>query len=360
MGNKLSHSSVSRFQQCGKSYEYHYIKRIREIKTSGALLFGSALDTTFNSILTDFNKEAYDPTFEKYKAIFLHNWTQGTINKKTEILIESPNIVYANADFDKVLVEPFFSEKQLNFFKALKYKKESTGLDSLEPNELKLFNKINWTTLREKGYLILETFRKEFLPKITEVLAIQSEIKLKDENGDEVVGFCDAVVKWHDGRTIIIDFKTSSIEYKPDSVLKSQQLTLYVHSLNPTFNTRTAGYVVFRKGILKNKDLVCSVCSYNGSNTRYKTCSNEINGKRCNGSWTEKIRPEAIMNVIIDDIPEQTERIVIENFNVINKAINSGVFVRNFQSCEQPWGSCPFKRLCFNDSMKGLEIHDKT
>ncbi len=104
---------------------------------------------------------------------------------------------------------------------------------------------------------MLEEFKNNILPNITEVLATQVKVELTNEDGDSIIGFADAVVKWKDyPHPIIVDIKTSSIDYEHDSVLTSPQLTLYVHDLSAKFdNTRSAGYIVLHKKIKENENV---------------------------------------------------------------------------------------------------------
>jgi hypothetical protein len=116
-----------------------------------------------------------------------------------------------------------------------------------------------------------------------------------------------------------------------------------------------AGYLVFRKGIIKNKVKKCGKCGYDGSGARHKTCNNLNSIVRCNGDWVETFSPEVEIQIIRDKIPEQTENIVLENVDAVNKAISAGVFVRNFDSCVKPWGKCAYYNLCYKNDDSDLE-----
>jgi len=367
MGNRLSHSSTSRYQTCPTSFKYHYIDRLRSTTMSSALFFGTAVD---NAITAMIKNEDAELTFKSF-------WEFQDVNGSREYLPTSTSIVYANSDVDSdLLLEQDYEEiaRILEFSGDIAseidevYKeKEYLGFDNL-PHDRKVFlNVYNWFCLYRKGLIMIKTFRKEILPNITEVLGSQVPVKLDNGAGDLITGFADFVVRWQDDPTpIIFDLKTSSRDYDEKmSVITSAQLTLYVHALSEQFeNTRRAGYIVLNKHIRKNKTKICSVCGNDGSGARHKTCAAEIvqptsagttaGSTRCNGAWKETFKPEAKFQVIIDEIPLQTENIVIENMGVINEAISTGVFHRNLGSCIQPWGPCTFFDLCYKNDSRGL------
>lgn len=51
MPNRLSFSQVRLYQDCGRRYELHYVEGWREKYAHSALLFGSAIDESLNTLL---------------------------------------------------------------------------------------------------------------------------------------------------------------------------------------------------------------------------------------------------------------------------------------------------------------------
>lgn len=361
MKSKLSHSQVSRFQMCPKSYEYHYIQKIRPTVTSAALLFGTAIDNALNALLT--NKENPEGLFEK-------SFRFQVLNGKEIYVPTHTDLVYAAADFDADLltkddythlaeqVEKGSIQRYPDYLEAynnLREQKKSKGLDSFSFEEKKFFNLMNWLSLRRKGLLMIKAYRNKVMPKIEKVHAIQEYISLENQEGDKVIGFVDLVADVKDLGKVILDNKTSSMEYEEDAVLTSPQLSLYVHALEEKYKTRKAGYIVMRKSVIKNRKKVCSVCGFDGSGGRHKTCNNEVDGKRCGGAWNETIDPDIFIQFIVDTIPEKTEEIVLENVDNINESIKAGVFHRNLNNCSNWYGSpCPYIGLCYKGDMHGL------
>lgn len=360
MNTKLSHSQVNRFSMCPKSYYFHYIEKLRPITTTGALLFGSALDAALNSVLLG-KTDA--------EAVFEQSFTHQKINDVETYLPTSEFIIYANNDMDIDLLteEDFISiekkveenaiqrcDNYISTYQTLKKKKSEKGFDSLSLNEKRTMNLLNWLSMRRKGFLMLKAYAKKVMPRFNTVHEVQLSINLENGSGDSVIGFVDLVADVKGHGTVILDNKTASRAYESDSVRTSAQLSLYLHALQDKYPTRKAGYIVLNKQLIKNRVKICSKCGNDGSGARHKTCDAMVGGERCHGSWKETIAPEVDVQFIIDTIPERVENLVIENIDATNQAIKHGVFVRNLNNC-QNWfgGNCPYFDVCY----KGKETN---
>lgn len=359
MSNKLSHSSIRLFQECPKKYEYYYRQKLREKVKSGALIFGTSFDKATEAIIKD-------PSIDD-KAVFDESFATQEINKKQVHIPDSLLLVYSQSDYDGDLLK----EEDVRFLeaKAKELVPELDGnLESLQKqcasfkkqarfrafknNERKFLNLCNWASLRRKGHVMLDSFRAKVLPQLHNIEGTQVKIELVNDTGDAITGFADYVGKYGENpERLVLDFKTSSIEYESDSAVISPQLALYAHSLN----INHAGFVVFSKRILKNKIKKCGHCGFDGTGNRMATCNNTIDDKRCGKTWIETICPEAEVKVIIDKIPKQTTDIVLENAEIVNTLINQGLFIRNLGSCKTSYGICPYYSLCFKNKTDGLE-----
>lgn len=351
MSIKLSHSSLNRYLTCPKSYELHYLKRLRPLKQSAALLFGSAIDKAC---------EVYATTRDSLLAhdTFVKTWSNQKINDIDTDLKTCTDIVYSNSDIDTDLLSKFnWPVKPEDFSRAMS-RKETDGFDNLSEDDKRIINSVAWECMHVKGILMVAKFTDIFNNNVEEVLGSQIPIDLTNEDGDSVTGFADFVFKWKGEDTpVIFDLKTSGIKYEDDSVATSPQLTLYTHALREKFNnTNKAGYLVLHKRVNKNKTKVCSVCGYDGSGKNFKTCNNEVNSVRCNGAWNEVIRPEISHQVIIDTIPEILEERVLENFVEVSHGVKSQVFPRNLGNCIRFNGAvtCEFYNLCHHKTQGGL------
>jgi len=365
---KLSHSAVSKFQDCPKAFDYHYNQGLRSTKQSAALSFGTAVDKAIGQLLEPKNSSSY-------VDVFIKTWETQEVNKVDTYLPICTDIVYANTDFDDELLTaedwrslmkivsdatnspPLGSAALMQAIDKVRKEKERVGFSNLPKNDQKLFNAANWQCLYRKGIIMLESFKKKILPNIKKVYNTQEEVKLENEDGDTVVGFIDLICEYKDHEEpIVFDIKTSARQYEESAVLTSPQLSLYLHSVSDKYKTRKAGYIVFSKQILKNKEKTCSKCGNDGSGARHTTCNAIIEDQRCHGEWEIKIRPEAFIQVLVNEIPSRLEDIVLDNYDQINKAIKAGNFPRNFSSCIKYNGAvkCPFYDVCYKNDFSDV------
>ena len=366
MSHHLSHSSLARFQTCPTSWKHHYVSRIRPKRLHAALNFGSAIDAAIGALVE--NSDDAESVFDKL-------WRFQYVNSVETYLPTSIDIVYAKTDFDIDLID---QTKLATFDLTLKQIKEAIdykndkGFDNI-PDEIKVICNVGyWLTLHTKGLLMIEAFRKKVLPKFNKIHSTQEKIELENDEGDKIIGFVDLVCEVKDYGNVVLDVKTSAREYEDNSVKYSPQLTLYVNSLSEKYNTRKAGFIVLSKQIIKNKTKICSVCKYDGSEGRAKTCDQEklqmVESKkgptekmvRCNGEWNESIKPEAWVQFLIDEIPAAAEQLVMQNIQDINDAIKHGVFTKNLSKCLDNYGKpCEFLSLCYEGKMDGLVYQEK-
>lgn len=358
---KLSHSAASRFQTCPKSYEFHYIQKLRPKLQSAALLFGTAVDRGITALL---KRHAGEEAKQTPEDIFAYTWRFQEVNGKDTYLPTCTDIVYSNTDYDDELLFPedinqlkekYKLEDPLTFVQTIYERKETVGFAGLTDQEKTILNHANWLSLFRKGLLMMNAVEKKVLPNILEVLDTQAYVSLKNDEGDSIIGYADLVCRYKGyDRPIVLDFKTTSREYAHDAVLTSPQLTLYVHDLGVKYDTRLAGFITLSKLVRKNRTKVCKDCGNDGTGGRHKTCNAEIGGKRCEGEWKITLDCDIFINTLIDSIPPRTEDIVLENLDAINQMIKQGIFTRNFQSCDMGWGPCPYKPLCFQGDASGL------
>lgn len=362
---KLSHSKVSKYLMCPKSYKYHYVDKLKPLTHSGALYFGSAIDKALNELLL--------PTEGKLpEDILLEEFSKD--GRKTDI-----NVVYANSDFDEDLLERSditeakellasmgvsqISDKMLVVeFKKLKKQKMDQGFDSFNDNQKKFYNFMNWLSMYRKGLLMLRDYRTEVLPLLEKVLMVQIEINHKINDNLVVNGFVDFIAKTKDGKIVLFDNKTSGITYDSDAVTNSPQLALYkeaIKTLYPDLQIDHAGFIVIRKNIAKNTIKTCGICG-NIATGRHKTCDAlNIKGTRCGGDWIESIKPETQFQILVDKIPQTYKDIVVANYKEVEEGITKEVFPRNFDKCKNYYGGlCTYYAWCHRNDKKGL-INEK-
>jgi hypothetical protein len=313
MNNKLSNSAVDKYVECSLCYKLHYIDRIRPIRGKSALLFGGALDTALNNLLL--NKDLI-----KARAVFYDSWKTLKIN---DIEVDGPStdlIDYSKSDLDLELVE---------FNETHGYPQEGRN--------------INWRSLLYKGMLFIETYYKEVLPKIKEVIAIQELVSLKNEDGDEITGFLDLIVKWTDGKTYLLDNKSSSVVYADDSAKTGQQLPLYYYIVKEKYKLDGIGYIVLNKKINKNKVKLCKKCGIINKET-HKTCNNIVDGIRCNSGFEITIKPSVDVQYVLNQVAESDEKRVLDKFDEVNYNVSNGYFADTHSEKRNKYFQwCPYK-----------------
>jgi hypothetical protein len=353
--NTLSHSSVNRYLACGKEYHLYYIEKIRPVELSSQLIYGSAIDAACEDYIKERNPL-------RAKEIFKDKWKEVEHNGKTIDLQLSTEVKYLPTDFDYELLiqsDNEFILKDTSFenvrtlFESLSQKEERSEED------LTRLAYCNWISLYRKGTFLVNKFIEWVDANVEEVLSCQEIIELEDGDGNKVNGKADFVLrlKGIEG-AVVIDLKTTTKYYDRKSVVESDQLALYKFSLRNKYeDMKKAGYVVLHKGIKKNREKICSVCGHDDTGTNVKTCTNKVNNKRCNGAFNYKIYPEAVIQYIVDEIPEEKMQEVLEKFNIVNTKITSGEFQENRESCIRYNGKvkCPYYNYCHNDKdMTGL------
>ena len=357
MALNLSYSAVNKFTSCGKSYEFSYIERIRPIYKGSALYFGSAMDVALNFMLL--NLDAPDIVNLSYEE-FLKAWTNYKELDGTVLDLKNyTKVLYSKSDFDaKLLSKEDWSEiyqlsKDPNkTYADIKSKLDSNHFSEL-PDEDKIFyTRVNWLSLKQKAAYMIQAYHRDIVPMIEEVLEVQKPIELEDEAGNKIKGFVDLVCKLKNGLIVVADNKTSSVEYEDDSVSTSAQLAQYKSILNAVYNyeIKHGCYFVISKKLSAKK--VCCECGFESTGS-HKTCNNILNGERCGGEWDET--PFATAKIFVEEIPDGVTNMVLENFDVALKSIESGLFTRNFSNCHGKFGKCEYIDYCFKNKDSLLE-----
>jgi hypothetical protein len=148
--NRLSHSQVSKYQQCGKAYEFWYLKKIRPTKSRAALLFGTALDRAIGVLLKPDEDRTRTP-----EQVFDYFWRFQEINGSNVYLPTCTSIVYAKSDFDKDLLTKEDEAKigaSLSTILEIIEKRTKLGHQGINEDERKIANHAMWTCLFRKGH----------------------------------------------------------------------------------------------------------------------------------------------------------------------------------------------------------------
>lgn len=285
MGIQISYSAAECYLLSSMSWYLHYLLRLRPIETGSALLFGSAIDIGLNKLLLD-KKNNLPVDSENVKDLF-----------RKYMYENKSNVTYSKADLDETLL-----------------------IDILVPND----EPRAFYSLLQKGYIIIDSYIEQVLPKIKTVHQVQYNINLTNPAGDTFLGVIDLIATLTDGKTYILDNKTSSKRYKQDSVSESEQLATYFDSMKDSYNLSGAGYIVIPKTIRKKKEPKCEI--------------------------------EIILGETKEELIEQT---YIKYDQVLN-GIKNGQFSCSGNCQKSPWGCC-YKTYCNSGGtdLTGLEFRNK-
>lgn len=362
----LSHSAKGKLDHCPRMYQLHYIDKIRPDGTTSSLLFGSAIDAAAESYL-----QFGDKKLSRDK--FVEKWKQQEINGKLVDLKTCTEIQFHPNDFDHELLTE--SDNQL----IIKDTIYETVTDLVEAGvDKEKITLANWVSLYRKGLILIRDLMNWIDNNLAEVLEIQSAIELEsapylkiNEAGEEVEVFdmingkADFVVKMQDYDVpLLVDLKTAARYYARDSVSTSEQLALYYFYLkNSKYpEMQRAAYLVLQKNIKKNRVKTCKTCGFVTEGKEQK-CAVEImvQGKRglkkgrCNGEFDVQITPEATIQFIHDEIPQNFIDETIAKFDNAIAKIKSNVFEKNLDGCHSYYGKpCPYLNYCENGCMDGL------
>jgi hypothetical protein len=362
MSIRTSYSQNNTYITCPQHWKYSYIDKLKSEKEGASLYFGSAVDAAAMEML----KGAHN-----WLQVFNDRWFSVIQNKTVMQVYDNPNVVYSYNDFDEHLfssadkqqLTTYLTELGLNdkvdpieYHKDL-VKRKKNPYKTISDEELKYFNRVSWLSLKLKGAILLNSFNTQFMPRVKKVIATQQFAKIEDPNsGDVINGYIDMVLEI-DGydKPIIFDLKTAGQPYTKEQIDLTEQLTLYAAMKAHEYQTDLVGYVVLCKSIPKDIVNNCSKCNHL-QDGRHKTCNNDINGVRCNGSWVEAkvLRPE-VQVLIEKKTPEQINDLLVGYGNIID-AMKMGIVYKNTSKCKS-WfgGACPFYNLCHGDgNTKGL------
>lgn len=300
---------------------------------SSALVFGSAIDTALNTML-------------------INESLPQAIDIARRYIRDTKIDMYFPADFDEDLsidwavIRLSDFKTKINMDIDVFIKELLTNQGHLSENEKTFLNGVVKHSLMEKAEIILKSYYTKVLPIIGSVETVQKEIVTSDGSKR---GIIDTVIILKDGRRVIFDNKTASRPYERDSVLKSPQLALYASMVNADH----AGFIVMNKQITKNRKKLCSKCGYDGSGTKYRTCNNIVNKKKCASQWDETIDPYSYIQIFIDKIPEINKTLVNEAMNEVKSCVKNGIYPRNLTACFNQYGKpCVYINKCWRQNGK--------
>lgn len=362
---KSSYSQNNTYIACPQHWKWSYIEKLRVPDQSSALYFGSAVD---DAIMANLEGDS------NYLDIFYSRWTtaKGYGNNPDIPLFDNLTVGFSPGDFDTDLLKPEDYIDMDAWVKTLKL--TSLGTSCIEvfnqikrnmrnpmkrpsKNQLLYFNRCCWVSMKRKGEILIESFIKDFKPKIKKVLAVQKPARIYDPaNGDTIYGFIDFVaeIEGH-AKPVIFDLKTASKPYAQSKIDLTEQLTLYYAMAGEEFNTDLVGYVVLSKAINKKEKHTCITCG-NIRSGKHKTCNAlDKDKKRCGGSWDLSVEIDPQVQVLVQQKTKEQKESLLKDYSNIMLAMRTGIVYRNHDKCNNWYGGqCPYYNACHNNDTSGL------
>lgn len=306
-----------------------------------------------------------------WKQKFYDRWKVGYVDSKAIDVFDNEDVVFANADFDElvleetdlVLMKSWVKELGLEglgsdpvtvFKEVLKVKKNPYKQN--KDNELAYFRKASWVALNRKGGILLDSFHTQFYPKIEHVYSTQTRCNLTDPHtGDSIVGVIDMIVKVKGyDKPIIIDLKTATQPYSLEQAAISDQLTTYVALKGQEYSTNLTGYVVLIKNIPRETISHCRSCG-SKKDSKHKTCSQEINGVRCKGEWGNTVTLKPEVQFLVESRSQFAVESLLQDYGSSLLAMKNEIHYRNSEQCSNWFGKpCIYKKLCWEGKADGL------
>lgn len=214
----LSYSAAQKYLTSPMSWFMHYLMRWRPTETGSALIFGGAVDEGLNSLLRDL-KDKNEPNLAAAKDAFATEYDKRILEG---------GIIFTKADQDESLL---------------------TDDDRWEGYK----ENIPYLCLRRKGFILIEEYAAQVLPRIQEVVLVQHQIELKNDVGDKFTGIVDILIRWEDGKLYVADNKTTSVKYATNSASESAQLATYWEALRDEYKPDGVMFITIPKSIRKRK-----------------------------------------------------------------------------------------------------------
>lgn len=366
MSVRVSNTQRSLYLQCGKKHEYRYKKKMREKAKGSALPFGVAFDQASDVL---FHERDLDKAKDKFTNIWMGNESNLDVKfSKTDLATR----IYHSSDISKLqaAADNLNQSKAkkaydkdgdvVKLIKEVKKLKENSFVRDMTDGEEQFLHYAHVLCMLRKGYLMLESFHKNVLPHITEVISTQAKVDIKNPEGDGIIGYIDLLCRM-DGYTlpngrvltkddlIVADVKTAGQVFwnKLDDLKNSDQLDLYLVSpqVQELAETNLISYMAVSKQVSKNETYHCKSCGHEKSSA-HKTCNAEIDGKRCGGEWTGDVEYYCDSKIVIGERNLEEAAKVYEDYNGVVMGIKHGIHIRNRESCNAYGQICPYKSVC--------------
>lgn len=363
---RVSNTQRSLYLQCPKRYQYRYKKKMREKEKGSALFFGTAFDLASDIL---FHERDLNKAKEKFASVWMAQ--EDNLNckfSKSDLDVR----IYEASDISKLEasaanLSAFKAKKEFDkggdiiaLVKEIKKLRDNAYARDLSREEERFLHYAHVLSLLRKGYLMLESFYRDILSHITEVISTQMKVDVPNGDGDSIIGYIDLVCKMAgyklpsgriltDQDIVVADVKTAGPVFwtKLDNLTQSDQLDTYLSSpqVQELGGTNLICYMAAAKTISKNEKSFCKTCSYEKS-SRHTTCNAEVNGDRCGGEWDEQVEYYSDSKIVIGERNLDDAAKVYEDYDSIVKGIKYKIFPRNREACNAYGQVCPYYNIC--------------
>lgn len=363
---RVSNTQRSSYLQCSKKYKYRYVHKLRPREKGNALFFGSAFDAASDILI---NAKDLPGAKEKFTELWMaHEQNLNCKFSKTDLdvrLYEASDIAKleaasGNLNMSNAVKSYAKHGSVIELVKDIKKMKDQSFTRDLTLEEERFLHYANVLSMLRKGYLMLESFHKNIIPNITNVLGTQVAINAENGLGDSIIGYIDLLCNMEgytlpNGRVlkaddlVVADVKTAGNTYwaKLDDLNSSDQLDSYLVSpqVQSIQSTNLIAYFAVAKQVSKDEKSFCKKCG-NEKKSSHKTCNAEIEGKRCGGEWDEKVSYFCEAKIVIGERNIQEASQMYEDYNMVVAGIKAGIFIRNRESCNSYGGVCEYYNIC--------------
>ncbi len=347
---RISYSAVRDFKACPQ--KYYNGRKYRSKTMTSAFPFGKAVEKGVDLLIMG-------KTLEEAHAEFEKHWEfQDFGSKFQEDVYDNPLTEYYQSDLDtnlfndadweqiddwaeEIYEEGAVGKEELDgCVKDIKSKKRLSKIDQ------KFYNRAAWLACMVRGYLMIEAFRDQILPEIEEIIeidgkvALQQKVSMKNEDGDEIVGYPDYVVRIKGvEKPVILDLKTASTAYVDHAIKTSDQLKTYAAALHEVLGDVAVGYAVLIKRI--GIDKRCDKCNHLRESGVAKNC------KKCKGGKYKKHDFNAKTQLLIQEFDFDELEDTLEEYMNIALAIKHKVNFKNPTNCHAYGRVCEYYQACW-------------
>lgn len=336
---RISYSAVSDYKACPT--KYFLKKKWKNKKYPSAFGFGSAVERGIDKLLEG---ETLEEAYEAFKS----DWTVKPANKwQGDFPIKGNlEVEYYKTDYDKRLMDTDDEEFINEIHAALENNEKVTKKDH------KKYCDLMWESCSRKAYVMLKGFQEQILDSIVRTIAIQKDISIKNEDGDEARGSLDYIwemkIEGYQRPIIaIVDCKTAGRPYTDHSIDASDQLRIYAAAED----IEHIVYVVLPK--IMKYEAKCDACGHQRENSNLRNCVKCYNKKTKKGGKYTVYEPYVEVQLLHKELEIEDAEDVIEDFSEILTAMKNEVQWKNPDACYKFNKPCEFYEHCWK--RKALE-----